>query len=203
MIEIPDLDIDVKDRERVAGLFKTATVASQFTPDKRNLTKHNNGVYFQRIPVDRATGLSAFPYDLAEELGYFKIDLLAVHVYDLIESQEELDMLLAQPVDWGWFQDERFFQKGLFHIAKHFDLCQEYPPRDLVDLAVLISVIRPSRRHLLNENLSWDEIRARVWQKDPSGKYGFKKSHAVGYAMVTTLHAKLIARHFENEEWED
>lgn len=202
MIEIPDIDIDVKERDRVAGLFPRATVASQFTPDKRNLTKHNNGLYFQQVPVDKNTGLSAFPYEEAEELGYFKVDLLPVHVYELIESEEHLDELLAQPIDWEWFKDERFFKKGLFQVAKHYKLFRKYPPRDLLDLAALISVIRPSRRHLLEENLSWAEIRARVWQKDPSGKYGFKKSHAVGYAMVTTLHAKLMARHFETDEWE-
>ena len=204
MHEIPDIDLDVKERDKTASLFPKAVIASQLTTDKKHLTKHNSGIYFQQIPVIPNTRLAAFPYKQAEkDFGFFKVDLLANHVYDLIESQEELDRLLAEPVDWSWFQDHRFFEKGLFHLGGKWEfLCQKYPPQSIQDVAALLNLKTPAKAYLYEESRSWDDVRALIWKKEESGKYSFKKSHAVGYAIVTTLHAKLMARHFKTDEWE-
>lgn len=191
MAEIPDIDIDLGERERAAGLFPKAIVASQVQQDK--MTPHKNGLYFQKIPVDQASGLAAYPYHEAEERGYFKVDLLHNRIYDTIESEEELDALLAESIDWDWFLDDRFYEHNLFHLGRWGWLVKKYPPRSVQDLAALIAVIRPAKAFLYKENASWDEIRARVWTREADG-YLFKKSHGIAYALVTTLHAKLIAK---------
>ncbi len=191
MVEIPDIDIDLGERDRAARLFTKAIVASQVQEGK--MVAHKNGLYFQKVPVDQATGLAAFPYKEAEERGYFKVDLLHNRIYDTIGSEEELDALLAEPIDWDWFLDDRFYEKGLFHLGRWGWLVKKYPPNSIQDVAALIAVIRPAKAFLYKENASWDEIRARVWVREDDG-YLFKKSHGIAYALVTTLHAKIIAK---------
>jgi len=63
-----DVDIDLKTDFDPLDHFKTATRASMIK--QGDLAKHPAGVYFQHIPVDVVTGLSAIPYEEAEELGY-------------------------------------------------------------------------------------------------------------------------------------
>lgn len=198
MVEIPDIDIDLGDRDGAARLFTKAVIASQ--AQKGKLVPHKNGLYFQRVPVDRATGLAAFHYHEAEERGYFKIDLLHNRIYDTIETEEELDAILAEPIDWDWFLDDRFFDNEdpkhcLFHLGNKWGfLCKKYPPRSIQDLAALMNLKTPAKAYLYKENATWDEIRGRIWQKESNGEYGFKKSHSIAYAIVATIHAKLIAK---------
>ena len=87
-VEIPDVDLDVKDRDRAVSVLRGYTQASQ--ENKGVLNPHNTGVYFQKVPVDPVSGLSAFPYKEAELVGYFKVDIIPNHVYDLVESNDEL-----------------------------------------------------------------------------------------------------------------
>lgn len=190
-VEVSDIDIDLGDRDRAAGLFPKAIVGSQLHEGR--MTPHKNGLYFQRIPVDEVSGLAAFPYKEAEERGYFKVDLLHNRIYDNLTSEEELDELLAEPVDWDWFLDDRFYEHNLWHLGRWGWLVRKYPPKSVQDLAVLMAIIRPGKAYLYKEERSWDDIRARVWVREPDG-YLFKKSHGIAYALVATLHAKLIAR---------
>lgn len=198
--EIPDVDLDVSDRDKALASLRKFIQASQVNDGK--MSPHNTGIYFQKIPVDPTNGLSAFPYKEAEEIGYFKVDLIPNHVYDLVESNEELDELLEAPVDWSWFQDKRFFENEdsryrLTHLAKYHHLCEMYPPQSVEDVACLIAVIRPRKKYLVGE--PWDVIKRVVWQKlDEEGdEYFFKKSHAVAFAILVVLHAQLIARHLK------
>lgn len=203
MTSIPDCDIDVKDRDRTASLFREATVASQVS--KGHLVKHNTSLHLQKIPVDPITGLSAFPYKQAEELGYYKVDLIPNHVYDLVGSERELVELLDAPVDWGWFQDDRFFGNGgLTHLADYKYLCEKFPPRSVLDIAALLAVIRPRMRHLKKECRTLAEIKERCWDKSegPETEYFFKKSHSVAFAVLVILHAQLIARRLEPKTYE-
>lgn len=198
MAELPDVDIDLGDRDRAAGLFPKAVVASQV--NQKKMTPHKNGIYFQRIPVDKATGLAAYPYKEAEDRGYFKVDLLHNRVYDTITTEEELDAILAEPIDWDWFLDDRFFDQEnpdhrIFHLGLRWGfLCRKYPPRSIQDLAALMNLKTPAKAYLYKENATWSEIEARIWQKESNGEYGFKKSHSVAYAIVATLDAKRIAK---------
>lgn len=197
MPSLPDVDIDVKDRDNIVGLFSHATMASQLD-DTPRLIKHKTGVHFQAIPTDPDTGFSVFPYDVAEELGYYKVDFLPNHVYDQIESMEQRDELLNAPVDWSWFLD-REFVRTLFHLGGTVgsgktmaDVVADYQPDSIDDIAHLIAIKLPAKKHLIGE--SWDKIRQEMWDKNPDGKPQFKRSHAYAYALVVILDAQLKIR---------
>lgn len=192
-IEIPDVDLDVKDRDLAVSKLRGITVASQVANKK--LVPHNTGVYFQKLPKDPVTGLSSFPYKEAEWFGYFKVDIIANHVYDMIGSNDELDDLLDEPIDWDWFLDKRFFEEQqnplfrLTHVSNYLWLCEKYPPQSVEDLAILIALVRPGKSHLIKT--SWENIKKNIWVKEGEG-YVFKKSHAVAFALLVTVHAKII-----------
>jgi hypothetical protein len=56
-------------------------------------------------------------------------------------------------------------------------------------LAMLLAVIRPSKRHLIGKR--WREIADEIWVK-PSEGYYFKKAHAYGYAQLVMVHMNLL-----------
>lgn len=196
--EIPDVDLDVKDRDRAVQLFDSIT-ASQLD-QHGNLTRHKSGLYFQNIPVDPITGYAAFPYDIAEPLGYYKIDFLPYHIYDGVKSETHLNKLLARAqgdeFPWGWFQEERFYTNDEPHLqvtqlGRQLGLCRRYPPKSVEDLAILNALIRPRKKYLIGE--TWDTIRELVWEKIPEEEgYFFKKSHAVAFALAILVHIQLI-----------
>lgn len=198
--ELPDVDIDVKHRDAAVDLFSTAIVASQIDQHS-DLVRHKNGLYFQGIPQDPITKLAAFPYDLAEKLGYYKIDFLPYHIYDMVENNAELDELLRiaehPGFPWEWFLDERFYENEdtrlqLTQLARHHHLCQMYPPHSVQDVAILNALIRPRKRYLVGR--PWDEVVQKVWEKrDDETGYFFKKSHAVAFALAILVHMQLIA----------
>ena len=68
-----DIDIDVKDNKE---LFSKLNVVRASLIKDNQLKPHICGVYFQHMAIDPITGYAAIPYEEAESLGYFKIDLL-------------------------------------------------------------------------------------------------------------------------------
>ena len=68
-----DIDIDLADREQLLQLIR-ATPARQL--HQGQVRRHNSGVYVTDIPQDPINGCAAIDYETAEQLGYFKIDLL-------------------------------------------------------------------------------------------------------------------------------
>jgi len=202
-MEIPDVDIDVPDRNAVLDLFPEALCASQLSTDKGKLVQHNTGVYFQKPPVDPLNGLVTYPYDMAEELGYYKIDFIPFHIYENINSEEELQDMIdtAESDDFPWdiFSEKMFFENSdaklkLTHLGSYFDLCQTYPPKSVMDIAILIALIRPRKKYLIGE--TWDTISEKIWLKlpeeDKKDNYFFKKSHAVGYALAVLVHIQVL-----------
>jgi len=204
-VEIPDVDLDVSDRDKALTSLRRYTQASQINNDDV-LVPHNTGIYFQNVPIDLVTNLSAFPYKEAESIGYFKVDLIPNHVYDLVESNEELDKLLEAPVNWDWFQDKQFFEAEdsryqLTHLSNYHHLCEMYPPQSVEDVACLLALIRPRKRYLINE--PWEVIKEKIWKKldtEDGSHYFFKKSHAVAFGVLVVLHAQLIARKLDKGE---
>ncbi len=202
-VDLPDVDLDVKNRDKTVSLFEEIVSASQLADDR--LVKHNTGVYFQKIPQDPTNGLAVFPFDIAEELGYYKVDMIANHVYDMLSSETELQRLLDAPVDWEWFQDGRFFgRNGLTHLGTYDWLCKKFPPKSVIDIAALLATIRPRMRHLKNECKDLEEIKDRCWNRSEGSEndYFFKKSHSVAFAMLVILHAQIIARKLEPKTYE-
>lgn len=59
-----------------------------------------------------------------------------------------------------------------------------------MELAAVLAIIRPAKRHLLKE--TWTTIHNEVWNKPTDGSYYFKKAHAVAYAHAIVVHMNLL-----------
>jgi len=156
------------------------------------LVAHTVGVYPQNIPQDVVTKLSAIPYEEAEELGYTKVDMLHLSVYDYFQTREEITELLKLEPDWGLLLIPSEQQK-LFQLSKHGEVLDEVKPKSIEELADVLALIRPGKRQLAKlYKVDRAGTRRILYAKDESG-YSFKKSHAIAYAMVIVLQLHLIA----------
>lgn len=186
--KMPDVDIDFFDREQALKLFKH-TPASMIKDD--TIEKHKTGVYFHDTPTDPVTGFSSLDYKKAEDRGYFKIDCLNVSIYKDVMSETELVELMIQEPDWDMLKDKSKVDQ-LFHLNGHFDIVNKLEPRNIMQLASVLAIIRPAKRHLLHRD--WIDIEKEVWVRPTDGSYFFKKSHAVAYAHAIVVQMNLMAR---------
>jgi hypothetical protein len=154
-----------------------------------NFVKHNTGVYVNPIPYNPLTGLSNIDYEAAEELGYMKLDLLNVHFYNSVRSNEHLDELCKQEPQWDQLRNRKFVDK-LIHLNNHYDIVQQHFPDTMDKLAMVLAIIRPSKRYLIGKK--WKEIAAEIWNKPNDGSYYFKKSHSFSYALLVKIHINLL-----------
>lgn len=187
-----DIDIDVPSSFPIDRLFPNAVKASIYKDDK--LTPHPCGVYFQELAKDPITGLAAIPYDLAEQTGAFKIDFLHLHVYDYFSSRAEITELINHDPDWSLLEIPSVVNQ-LFQVSKHGDLLAQVKPRSILELADCLTLIRPQKRFLLKYYLQdREKTRREHLYKHEDGEvgYGFKKAHAIAYAMVIVLQLHLI-----------
>lgn len=187
-----DIDLDFKDRNHaLSGLdCVPASVAKN-----GNFTRHPSGVYFQDIPINPMTNLAAFDYHRAEELGYFKIDFLNSSIYNGVESEEHLQRLLDTEPDWSLFEHKSIVEM-LNHIRDHFGVVQFIKPKSIEDLAVVLALIRPGKRHLMGQGRLY--IDAEIWTQDGSG-YSFKRAHAVSYAATIVVQLNLICENMAKQ----
>ena len=185
---MPDVDIDFFDRDGVLKLFKH-TPASIVKENKTE--KHKTGVYFHAVPEHPVTGHSSLDYKVAEDRGYFKIDMLNVNIYKHVKSEQELVELMIQEPDWDMLTDQKTVD-NLFHLNGHFNIVSKLKPRNIEQLAAVLAIIRPAKRHLMHKD--WVDIMNEVWVKPTDGSYFFKKSHAVAYAQAIVVQMNLIAR---------
>ena len=183
---MPDIDIDFADRNKALSLFKHIA-ASRI--DQNKLVKHNTGVYFHEVPVSAAENLCAVPYNEAEDLGYFKIDFLNVSVYNNIRSEDQLIELMNKEPLWELLLDDQFTSL-LFHLNGHGAILRKTCPTSVEQLAAVLAMIRPAKRHLIGE--TWTTIMKEVWTKPETGEYHFKKSHATAYALAIVVQMNLI-----------
>jgi len=185
---MPDVDIDFFDRDGVLKLFKH-TPATIIKNDKTE--KHKTGVYFHAVPEHPVTGHSSLDYKKAEERGYFKIDCLNVNIYKDVQSEQELVELMIQEPDWDMLRDQTAVDK-LFHLNGHYNIVSKLLPTTIEQLAAVLAIIRPAKRHLMHKE--WEEIMREVWVKPTDGSYFFKKSHAVAYAQAIVVQMNLMSR---------
>lgn len=183
-----DIDIDFADRQKILALVKHVP-ASQLKNAK--LVPHNTGVYVTSIPVDPMLGIASIDYETAENRGYLKLDFLNVTLYQQIRNEEHLTQLMHAPPDWNRFNTDRAFFEQLIHVNNHWNTLKKMPePVDSVPrLAMLLSVIRPAKRHLIGQ--AWRDIAGTVWEKPQDDSYYFKKSHAVAYAQLVVVNMNL------------
>jgi hypothetical protein len=182
-----DIDLDLADRDKLLALIK-ATPARQV--NNGQVRRHNSGVYVTDIPWDPVSGCAAIDYETAEQLGYFKIDLLNMTVYQLIQNQEHYKQMLEQTPPWQRLWQDPDWARQLVHIGNYTDLLEQMRPDSIPRMAAFISIIRPGKAHLQCKD--WDTVFSTVWDGDDSRGFVFKKSHAVSYAALVALHMNLI-----------
>lgn len=180
-----DIDLDLADREQLLKLIPHVPAMQQSGGKK---AKHNTGVYFHDVPVDPFTGMCTLDYKTAEDQGYFKIDVLNLGLYQDVRDPDHLDELVAQEPEWSFLEHEEII-KQLFHIHAHAALVKRMKPTNLEQLAMVLALIRPGKRHLVGR--SWNEIEQQIWDKGDEG-YSFKRSHALGYALAIVVQMNLL-----------
>ena len=181
-----DIDIDLGDRDKLLAVIKHIPASMRNVIPNR---KHPTGVYITDIPHDPVNDMAALHYVDAEKRGYFKLDLLNVHVYEQVRDEAHLIELMNEP-DWSVLKDRATVEK-LIHLGNSYDLIQRMPEpiNSIPRLAMFLAVIRPAKRHLLGR--IWKDINETVWDKDQTG-YSFKRSHAVAYAQLVVVHMNLL-----------
>jgi hypothetical protein len=189
---VTDIDIDVPDRERVLQLFRHVS-ASNFKDGKKG--GHNTGVYFHTVPTDPFTNRCVLDYEEAEQLGYFKIDVLNVGIYKDVRDPSHMDELLEREPVWELLKEQDFCDM-VFHMRGHHNLCKQMQPQNVSQLAAVLAMIRPAKRHLIGK--PWDKVMSEVWIKPGDEQYYFKKSHATSYAMAVKLHMNLLVEQLTN-----
>jgi hypothetical protein len=182
-----DIDIDFANRDQLLQLIH-ATPARQL--HQGQVRRHNSGVYVTDIPYDAVNKCAAIEYEQAEQLGYFKIDLLNMSVYQLIKDPAHYQAMLATTPPWERLWTDAEWASKLVHVGNYTDLLNTMRPDSIPRLAALISIIRPGKAHL--QNKSWTEVFETVWDGDDSRGFVFKKSHAISYSMLVTLHMNLL-----------
>lgn len=188
--KLPDIDIDLQDRQDILGIIKhiPATLADG--------KKHNTGVYCQPIPVNPLTGQASIDYKTAEARGYFKLDFLNVSAYNGVRNEEHLMHLLNTEPLWDLLEEKDICDQ-LFHINGYHNLLKRLKPRSVIDLAMILAMIRPAKKHLIPvcEKQGFQAIANEIWVKPIDGSYVFKKAHSLSYAAVIVIQLNLICEH--------
>lgn len=185
-----DIDIDVGNRDKVLELIQHIPASMR---NVNPLRKHPTGIYVTDIPYDPVYDMSSLHYEEAEQRGYFKLDLLNVHVYNQVRDESHLIELMHEP-DWTMLNHRNLVEQ-LIHLGNQYDTMLKMPEpiNSIPRLAMFLAVIRPAKRHLIGK--TWKEINESVWEKDNTG-YSFKRSHAVAYAHLVVVHMNILK---ENE----
>lgn len=174
-----DIDIDMADRD---DLLKIVHAVDASMINNGIIKKHNVGVYFQDIPVFMDTNMASIDYKSAGDYDFFKIDLLNNSVYEDIESEEQLDALLNHTPDWSVLRDPDIVSE-LPHLGKHYDLVQRVRPQSISDVADLLALMRPAKKHLVDMYVhDKEQAKKQLYTKPEDGGFYFKRSHAIAYA---------------------
>ena len=181
-----DVDIDMANRD---DFLKLVNVTPASIEKDSKFTKHNTGVYFQNIPKFPLEGYSTIDHKQAEEEGWFKLDVLNNHVYKDVIDEQHLNTLVNTEPMWELFEHEEIVEQ-LFHINNHFEIVKQHPPKSIDQLAMILAMIRPGKRHLVGKE--WKDIEKNVWVKPKDNTYFFKKSHSYGYAVAIIVQLNLI-----------
>ncbi len=183
---MPDIDIDFADRTKALDKFKHVVAAIK---DNGTFKKHNTGIYCTSVPYNPMTGLSTIDYKTAEQRGYFKLDFLNVSVYEGVNSKQHLNSLMQTEPIWDLLLEDDFTNK-LFHVNGHGSILREMKPKTIEELAAVLAMIRPAKRHLIGKD--WNSVMSEVWLKPEGDEYYFKKAHAIAYAHVIVVQMNLI-----------
>ena len=181
-----DVDIDFGDRDKILQYIKHTPAAML---NAKPMRKHATGVYITDVPYDPVNDMCALDYQEAEKRGYFKLDLLNVHVYSYVKDETHLIQLMREP-NWKNLDNKEFVEK-LIHLSNHYNSIQKMPEpiNTIPRLAMFLAIIRPGKKHLIG--LPWIEVAKTVWDKGTDG-YVFKKSHSLAYAQLVVVNMNLL-----------
>lgn len=181
-----DIDIDFGSRDDLLKLIKHTPAAMR---NVKPMRKHATGVYITDVPYDPVNDMASIDYTVADKRGYFKLDLLNVHVYSQVRDEQHLLELMHEP-NWSKLKDHVFVEK-LIHLNNQYYNLQKMPETvdSITRLAMFLAVIRPGKKHLIGKR--WSEIAKTVWDKGTDG-YTFKQSHAISYSWLVAVHMNLL-----------
>lgn len=182
-----DIDLDFADRNKILQCIKHIPARQTVNGNDRH---HVSGVYVTQIPFDPILQCSNLDYKDAEKRGYFKIDFLNNSVYQLIQSSKHYNQMLELTPPWQRLWADPEWTKNIVHIGNYYGLLKLMQPNSIEKMAAFISVIRPGKAHLQNQ--PWSKVFETVWDGDNKLGYVFKKSHAVSYAVLVSLHMNLL-----------
>ena len=181
-----DIDIDFANRE---DIIKHIKCIPAMMISKGKIRHHASGVYMHEIPTNPLTGLATLNYKEAEKRGYFKLDFLNNSLYSNVRDEEHLiDLMNKEPV-WELLQEKEITDE-LAHLKGHHFVTQQMKPTSIVQLAAVLAMIRPAKKHLIGQ--SWDKVMKEIWIKPDDDSYYFKKSHAIAYATSVVVQLNLI-----------
>jgi len=182
-----DVDIDMANRDEFLKLINHTPASIE---KDGVFTKHNTGVYFQDIPFSIMEGHSSIDYKKAEIEGWFKVDFLNNSVYVDIENEEHLDRMVNTEPMWELL-GHRDVVEQLYHINNYYHIVDQYKPKSIEELAMVLAIIRPGKKHLIGK--TFDEMKDEIWKPTVDGSYYFKKSHSVAFATLITVQLNLLA----------
>lgn len=182
-----DVDIDLADRDALVKVLPCTPASVK--DNQGRYSRHNTGVYLQRIPVWPLEGFSRIDYKTAEDQGWFKIDLLNNSIYQGVRDSDHLTELMNREPLWELFEHADIVTQ-LAHINNYPDLLEAYKPRSVEELAMIIALVRPAKRHLIGKTFA--EMRAEIWQKPDNDAYYFKKSHSFAFAISIIVQLNLL-----------
>ena len=185
-----DIDIDTPNRHH---LLTDLVYIPACVIRNNKFANHNTGVYFHQVPENPLSGTCSIAYDRAEEQGCYKIDLLNNHIYDGVKSENHLVNLINTTPMWELLDYQEVVSQ-LAHINNHFELVTRLKPRNIKQLAMLLALIRPGKRYLVNrcESQGWASLEPEIWRVDPNQAYVFKKSHAISLAVAIQVQLNLL-----------
>jgi hypothetical protein len=181
-----DIDIDFGNRDKLLQVLPHTRAAMR---NVKPIRHHATGVYVTDVPYDPINDMASIDYVEADKRGYFKLDLLNVHVYEQVRDEKHLVELMYDP-KWENLKNKNFVEK-LIHLNNQYYNLQKMPePIDSIPrLAMFLAVIRPGKKHLIGQ--VWSEIAKTVWDKGTDG-YTFKKSHSLAYSQLVVVHMNLL-----------
>jgi hypothetical protein len=168
-----DIDIDFGNRDSLLKLIQHTRAAMRNVNPIRN---HATGIYVTDVPYDPVNDIASIDYTVADKRGYFKLDLLNVHVYEKVRDEKHLVELMREP-DWSKLTDSKFVEQ-LIHLNNQYYNLQKMPePVDSIP------------------RLAMSEVAKTVWDKGTDG-YIFKRSHSCAYAQLVVVHMNLLGDSF-------
>lgn len=176
-----DCDIDVKSK---VDKTKYGIRGMVYNEDAEKVLPHPSAYYLEDVPTDPITGNASFDYIYGDEKGFMKVDLLTNTSYDKFHSKEEVINSLNTVPNWSLLEDKEFVET-MPHLSGNFDIVSKIKPRSVDDLADVLALMRPGKRHLIDQYMeSKETARKNLYKRSSNDMMYFKRSHAISYACM-------------------